>query len=65
VVTDVVIAKAADLLENDQMVTLRELSASLNISLERTQHIVTEVLQMRCVCARWVPRNLTEEQMQQ
>ena len=29
-----------------------------------TQHIVTETLQMRRVCARWVPRNLTEEQMQ-
>jgi len=61
---DVDIAKAAELLENDQRLKLRELSTSLNISFERTQHIVTEILQMHRVCARWVPRNLTEEQMQ-
>ena len=48
-VTDVNIAKAAELLENDRRL-LRELSASLNISFERTQHIVTEILQMHCVC---------------
>ena len=58
------IAKAGKLMENDRRLTLRELSASLNISFERTQHIVTEKLQMPHVCARWVPRNLTEEQMQ-
>jgi len=58
VVTDVSIAKAAELLENDRRLTLCELSASLNISFERTQHIVTEILQMHRVCARWVPRNL-------
>ena len=63
-VTDVNIAKAAELLENDRRLKLRELSASLNTSFERTLHIVTEILQMRRVCARWVPRNLTEEQMQ-
>jgi len=37
-VTDVNIAKAAELLENDRRLTLRELSASLNI-FERTQHL--------------------------
>jgi len=63
-VTAVNIAKTAELLENDRRLTLRELSASLSTSFERTLHIVTEILQMRPVCARWVPRNLTEEQMQ-
>ena len=63
-VTDVSIAKAAQLSENNRRLTLRELSASLNISFKRTQHIVTEIPQMHHVCARWVPRNLTEEQMQ-
>jgi len=70
VVTDVSIAKAVELLQNDQRLTLRELSASLNISCERTQHIVTEIRQ--CGVCVWVwgggdaraPRNLTEEQMQ-
>ena len=64
VVTDVNIAKNAELLENDRRLTLRKLLASLNISFEHTQHIVSEILQMCRVCARWVPRNLTEEQMQ-
>jgi len=63
-VTDVSIAKAAELLKNDQRLTLRKISASLNISFKRTQHIVTEILQMCRVCARWVPRNLTEEQLE-
>jgi len=63
-VMDVNIAKAAELLENDRRLMLRKLSVSMNISFERTQHVVTEILQMRRVCARWVPRNLTEEQMQ-
>jgi len=63
-VTDVNIAKVVELLENDRRLTLRKLSASLNISFEHTQHIVTEILQMRRVSARWVPRNLTKEQMQ-
>jgi len=49
-VTDVNIAKAVELLENDRSLTLRILSASLNISFQRTQHIVTEILQMRRVC---------------
>jgi len=59
------IAKAAELLGNDRRLTLREILASLNISFERTQHVVTEILQMRHMCVRWVPRNLTEEQIQQ
>jgi len=48
-VTDINIAKAAELLENDRRLTLRKLSASLNI-FERTRHIVTEILQIRRVC---------------
>jgi len=64
VVMDVSIAKAAELLENDRRLTLHKLSASLNFSFERTQHIVTEIMHMHLVCARWVPRYLTEEQMQ-
>ena len=66
-VTDVNITKAGELLENDRRLRLRELSASLNISFEHTQHIVRDTANASCVCvcARWVPRNLTEEQMQQ
>ena len=64
VVTDINIAKAAGLFENDRRLTLHKLPTSLNISFERTQHIMTEILQMHCVCASWIPRNLKEEQMQ-
>ena len=49
-VTDVNIAKAAELLENDRTLRLRELLASMNISFERTQHIVTEIANASCVC---------------
>ena len=49
-VTDVNIAKTAELLENDRRLTLRELSASLNISFERTQRIVTDTANASCVC---------------
>ena len=38
-VTDVNIAKATELLENDRRLTLHELSASLNISFERPHHM--------------------------
>ena len=61
-VTDVSIAKAAELLEG--RLKLSELSASLNTSFESTLHIVIEILQMRRVCAWWISRNFTEEQMQ-
>ena len=49
-VMDVNTAKAAELLENNRRLTLREFSASLNISFERTQHNVSEILQMCRVC---------------
>jgi len=45
-------AKAAELLENERRLTLHELSASLNISFEHTQHIVTE---RYCKCVMCVP----------
>jgi len=48
-VTDVNIAKAAELLENERRLTLRELSASLNI-FERNQHIVRDTANVSFVC---------------
>ena len=49
-VTDISIAKAAELLENDRRLTPRELSASLNISFKRTQHIDRDTANACCVC---------------
>jgi len=49
-VTDVNIAMAAELLENDRRLMSHKHSASMKIAFERTQHVVTEILQMRRVC---------------
>ena len=49
-VMDVSIVKAVELLENDRRLMLHELSASLNISFERIQHIVTDTANASCVC---------------
>jgi hypothetical protein len=51
-VTDVNIDKAKQLLKEDRRLSLRELSGSLNMSLERVHHIVTVEVGMSQVCAR-------------
>ena len=49
---------AAIIGREDRRITLRSLSEILNISLGFTHTLVTEKLNMRRVCARWVPRLL-------
>ena len=44
---------------NDRKVKVRELADMLKISAERVHHILHEHLQMKKLCARWVPRLLT------
>jgi hypothetical protein len=61
-VTDVNIDKAKQLLKEGRRLSLRELSGSLNVSLERVHHIITVELGMSRVCARWVPCDLSDEQ---
>jgi hypothetical protein len=50
---------------NDHKVKLIEISETLKISKERVGHIVHEYLDMRKLCAKWVPRVLTIDQKQQ
>jgi hypothetical protein len=52
------IDKAEQPLKEDRKLSLRELSDSLFVSLERALHIVTVELDMSRVYTVWVPRDL-------
>jgi len=44
--------------------TVRSIAEQVNIDRETVRKILTEDLDMRKVCAKMVPKELTEEQMQ-
>ena len=50
------------MVDQDRQVTVDDLSQSLDISIDSTHSLLVDHLKMRRVCARWVPRLLTEEQ---
>lgn len=64
-VTDENIKKVHKIILNDRKVKLIELAETLKISKERVGHIIHEYLDMRKLCAKWVPRVLTIDQKQQ
>ena len=43
----------------DRRVSLKHVAEEVGISFGSAQHIVTEILEYRKVCARWVPKILT------
>lgn len=49
---------------NDHKLKLNEIAVTLKISTERVYHIIVEYLDMRKLCAKWVPRWLTFDQNQ-
>jgi hypothetical protein len=51
--------------ENIKKVKLIEIAETLKISKKCVGHIVDEYLDMRKLCAKWVPRQLTIDQNQQ
>ena len=57
-----IVARCSELVEQDRRRTVDYLSQCLNISTGSTHSILVDNLQMRRVCARWVPRLLTVEQ---
>lgn len=61
-VTDENIKKVHKIIMNDRKLKLIEIAETLKISKERVGHIVHEYLDMRKLCAKWVPRELTIEQ---
>jgi len=50
---------------NDRKVKVRQIADIVKISTERVRHILHEFLNMKKLCARWVPRTLTIDQKQQ
>jgi hypothetical protein len=49
-----------ELVRSDQRLTHRVTAVEVNLNLETVPLILTEELGMRKVCAKMVPRNLTE-----
>ncbi|XP_047139010.1 histone-lysine N-methyltransferase SETMAR-like [Hydra vulgaris] len=64
-VTDENVKKIHKIILNDRKVKLLEIADTLKLSKERVGHIIHEYLDMRKLCAKWVPRELTIDQKQQ
>ncbi|EFA13479.2 Mariner Mos1 transposase-like Protein [Tribolium castaneum] len=57
-----IVEKVHKIVLNDRRSKLVEIAEAVGISTERVHYILTEVLDMRKLSARWVPRLLTPEQ---
>ena len=60
--TEINTARVEEMIQNDRRVTLRAIASELGLSYGTVQRIVSDVLRYSKVCARWVPRALSEEQ---
>ena len=58
------IAKIHQIVHKNHQLTLRNIAELVNIERETVRKILTEDLDMRKVCAKMVPKELTEEQKQ-
>jgi len=58
------IAKIHQIVREDRRLTVRNIAEQVNIDRETVRKIFTEDLDMRKVCAKMVPKELTEEQKQ-
>ena len=58
------IAKVRQILRENRRLTVRSIAEQVNIYRETVRKIVTEDLDMRKVCAKMVPNELTEERKQ-
>lgn len=65
VTTSEMIEKIYKIVLEDRKVKVREITNMVNISTERVYNILHEHLQMKKLCARWVPRFLTIDQKQE
>ena len=57
--------KVHKIIFDNRKVKFIEIAETLKISKERVGHIVDEYLDMRKLCSKWVPRELTTDQKQQ
>ena len=60
--TDVQVAKVKQVLDSDRRLTIALISEETDLSVGTVHTIVTEDLAMRKVCAKLVPKVLSEEQ---
>ena len=58
------IARVLQFLRENRRLTVRSIAEQLNSDRETVRKILTEDLDMRTVCAKMVPKELTEEQKQ-
>jgi len=56
------IAKIRQIVRENRRLTVRSIAEQVNTNRETVRKILTEVLDMRKVCAKMVPKELTEEQ---
>jgi len=62
--TEEKIAKVRQIVRKNRQLTVRSITEQVNIDRETVRKILTEDLDMRKVCAKMVPKELTEEQKQ-
>ena len=60
--TDDSVKRVRSLVRSDRQLTLRMISSELNLNWFTVHQILTQDLDMRKVCAKMVPKNLTTEQ---
>jgi len=58
------IAKVRQIVRENRRVIVRSIAVQMNIDRQTIRKILTEDLDMRKVCAKMVPKELTEEQKQ-
>ncbi|XP_062609971.1 histone-lysine N-methyltransferase SETMAR-like [Saccostrea cucullata] len=61
--TEINVSKVEQYVMKDRRVTIREIANDLSMSYGTVQEILTSKLNMRRVCASWVPRLLLPEQI--
>jgi hypothetical protein len=54
-------ARVRELVRSDRRFTVRMIAGQVNINRETVRLLLTEGLRMRKICAKMVPRNLTEQ----
>ena len=60
--TPEIIEQVYDMILDDRRMLVREIAETIGISKERVGYILHEELDMKKLCARWVPRLLTADQ---
>lgn len=64
-VTSKHVSEIKDLLDKDRRITIREIEERTDCSIGTIYNIIHNELNMRRLCARWIPKMLTEEQKKQ